>query len=141
MTSASRAPGLMDHCLEQLPAMMAPLQVTEGWPGNKVEREFLALMGVETDQNLDQMPPLEREETGKLHLWLAVTLAGKDATDVRRRAYGFADQIAEWAQADFTFGGTVCWGFLVPTTWTPGIADTARDGVLQLELRFTEYAL
>jgi hypothetical protein len=147
--SGTRVGEVLEYLVSNVPDVLRPVAVSEGWPSN-LEREHLVILDATMDQEYRTMSARRpggpnKSEDAIVNMWLVLTMPGEEATDVRRRAFDIFDQFDTWlrrnGRSSVSLNGTVCWCLLVPVRWQPGVGDNAREGALHIELRLTEMRL
>ena len=143
MTTSTAVGTAIDYLLEELPAVMSPVQVTEGYPGDDTENELVLIGGATMDQERPRSGRT-REESATLDVFLQVRNEGGTATEVRRRVIELSDRIGEFLSADMeriSLGGMCGRSLWVPVSLIPQLGAAARIAILECNLRLENVRL
>lgn len=136
---ASAVPALLDWLTPFLKLNLEnnSVDVSEGWPGDKITRTTLVIGDVFMEHEQTHLGGHRRSEDAVVECWILVDKPGGTATEVRTEAYRILDVVdtnIRTSDSALRGGGTTCVLTVKPLTWMPGLGDQSRNGILRFDL-------
>lgn len=139
--AASRLPAVIDWLLANITPLVPLVDVTEGWPGDKIQRTTIVIGAATISQDWRMQGARRKREDISLAIWILTEKPGGTANDARTEVFNIASTLQalfSTVPGPITIASLVTSTTFTPTTYTPALGDNSRVGVLQCELRIND---